>query len=253
MINIVIIQNSPSELASLEEALVGASDDLKIDAKLSSVMDSIKYILTHDYPDIIFTDIVLSDGLSSDIFHYTRLAIPTVFISDFENFKMIQNENTGIDFIAKPIKSADLAKSLNKFKNLKTYFSTHKNRNLTETGFSIPNSKRRLLLRRGQENVVLRLEEIAYIFTYRRVVFIIDRALQKYSSEKTLNELEQLLPDAMFFRANRQYIINIDFIKSFKTSKNLKLQVNLDLHKSTHSIMISQKNARYFKRWMQEA
>ena len=65
-----------------------------------------------------------------------------------------------------------------------------------------------------------------------------------------MNQLEQDLDHSIFFRANRQYIINLNFIKNFKPYERVKLLVELTVPELNHTIIISQKSAPEFKIWI---
>jgi len=66
----------------------------------------------------------------------------------------------------------------------------------------------------------------------------------------TLEEIEELLNPKQFYRANRQYIINIDYIHTVKPLDNSKLMVRL--HEPNHKleIDISRLKSPEFKKWM---
>ena len=55
-----------------------------------------------------------------------------------------------------------------------------------------------------------------------------------------------------FFRANRQYIVNIQYIRGYKTLERVKLAVEVNCHESNHSIVVSQETAPYFRKWINE-
>jgi DNA-binding LytR/AlgR family response regulator len=80
-----------------------------------------------------------------------------------------------------------------------------------------------------------------------------DRNGRKYMVDKNLSDLEQELDDKTFFRANRQYILNIDYIKSFKPYERVKLWVDLTIPDVDHSIIVSQETAPFFRKWLLEA
>ena len=65
--------------------------------------------------------------------------------------------------------------------------------------------------------------------------------------------MEEELDRHTFFRANRQHIINIGFVKSFKPCENVKLLVETSIPDINHSIIISQETAPKFRKWMQDA
>jgi len=125
--------------------------------------------------------------------------------------------------------------------------------NDTPSLFPIKKSKTRLLVQKGIENVVLRLEDIVYFYTENKIVYVVDRTGKKYLSDYSLADLEKELNPLLFFRANRQYIINIDFIRSFRPFEKVKIKVDLNLQVLDPCIVISQETAPAFRKWMYEA
>ena len=106
----------------------------------------------------------------------------------------------------------------------------------------------------GIENIALKIEDIALIFTENKIAFVIDgQSGRKFISEKNLVELEKELDPQIFFRANRKYIVSINFIKAFKPIDKVKLQVSLTIPDLNHQIIISQNSAKNFKKWIDEA
>ena len=111
----------------------------------------------------------------------------------------------------------------------------------------------RLIVKKGIENISLPLEEIVLIYTQDKIVYVIYRSSKKYISDKTLSELEEELDNRIFFRANRQYIVSINYIRSFKSFEKVKLLLGLVIPEINHSIIISQETAPVFKQWMRDA
>ena len=120
--------------------------------------------------------------------------------------------------------------------------------------FDSPNrQKKRLIVKKGIENIALKTEDIALIFTENKIVFVIDgHTGKKYITDKNLSELEAELDKNIFFRANRKYIISINFLKAFRTFEKVKLSVDMNLPENGHQIIISQDTAKSFKRWVSE-
>jgi len=110
--------------------------------------------------------------------------------------------------------------------------------------------KSRLVVRKGLEHIALKLEEIVLFYTENKLVYVIDRFGKKYLADKNLSDLEEDLDESIFFRANRQYIININFIRGFKTYEKVKLQVDLVIPDLDHCIIVSQENAPQFRQWI---
>jgi DNA-binding LytR/AlgR family response regulator len=113
--------------------------------------------------------------------------------------------------------------------------------------------KTRMVVRKGQGFVLLRLEDIALFYTENKITYVLDREGKKFVGEGNLSEIEDRLDPAVFFRANRQYILNIDYIKSYKPYEKVKLQVDLHVADAHHFVVVSQENAPAFREWMNQA
>lgn len=112
--------------------------------------------------------------------------------------------------------------------------------------------KTRLIVRKGNENVVLKVEDIAFVYRDNTIVVAVDKEEKKYLCDKNLSALEDELDSAYFFRANRKYLLNIRYIRGYKTFEKVKLEVFLSISNCNHNIIVSQETAPFFRRWMHE-
>jgi DNA-binding LytR/AlgR family response regulator len=111
----------------------------------------------------------------------------------------------------------------------------------------------RILVRKGAEFQTVRIEDAGYFFTEHKLIFLVDKENRKYMAEKSnLSELEEELDKNLFYRANRKYIINANYIKRFKPLEKSKISVELTLPVS-EEIIISQENSASFKKWIGES
>jgi DNA-binding LytR/AlgR family response regulator len=110
-----------------------------------------------------------------------------------------------------------------------------------------------MLVKKGMENISLRLDDVVLFYTENKIVYVLDRFGKKYLTDKNLAELEEELDQTSFFRANRQYIVNINFIRGFKSYEKVKLILELTQSDINHSIIISQEMAPQFREWMHNA
>ena len=107
----------------------------------------------------------------------------------------------------------------------------------------------RLVVKKGLDYFTLPVRDIAYAFVESKIVYIVDKQCRKYMYDKNLYELHDELDKSQFFRANRQYLLNLDFIKCFKTYEKVKIQVEMLLD-NKEVIIVSQENAAVFKKWI---
>lgn len=250
MIKAIIIEDEIFAREQLISILQVVAPDISIVATYTYVKESIDNLKNILPIDLIFCDVQLPDGLSFEIFTELSITAPVIFITGFDKFIVNAFENNGIEYLLKPINNDDVSKAIVKYKKLQRHFS------IGEDAFkylsqSINTNKRtRLLVKKGIETISIKLEDIVIFYTENRIVYVFDSSGKKYLSDRSLNELEMELNDSIFFRANRQYIINLNFIKSFKPYEKVKLQVELSVPHLDHVIIISQKSAPDFRSWI---
>lgn len=112
------------------------------------------------------------------------------------------------------------------------------------------NSKitRRLLTYSKDKIISVRVEEIAFIYTENSATFIMCLDGSKYASNSSLDELYGKLDHALFFRANRQYILSVKGIDEILRYGNNQLKI---VTQPKASVIISKNKASAFKKWME--
>jgi DNA-binding LytR/AlgR family response regulator len=109
--------------------------------------------------------------------------------------------------------------------------------------------KSRVIGRKGNDHIVIKLDHIAFFFTKEKLVFLVDREGQKFLIDGSLQHLEERLDGDVFFRVNRQEIVSIHYIKSFRTFERLRLEIELALPKP-FKLYTSQNATIAFRKWV---
>lgn len=244
MLNAIVIENETAGADKLAKHYANMVPDLCVKAKLKSVKESIQFFSEDQDADIIFSDVQLIDGFSFDIFTKTNIHIPIIFITPENNFMITKIGINAHNYLSTPDNNKESGKT-----NLKI----HELQKILLNNIRQERKKTRLLVKRGVANIALLLNDIAAIYTKNKLVYVIDSNSKKYSIDKTLTELEEELNKNIFFRANRQYVININFVRSFKAYKKVKLLVDIDIPELEEPVIISQHVAPAFKKWMEDA
>ena len=252
MKNAIVIEDEKAVAQNLISTLKEVAPDIKIRATLSGVKESIDYLSKDARADIIFCDVQLTDGLSFSIFNEVKIDAPIIFITGYDKFMMNAFEYNSIDYLLKPVCREDLNKALEKYKRLEQHFTQTSVLSNFLQNFN-PQKKTRLLVKKGLENISLLLDDVVLFFTENKIVYVIDKTGRKYLTDKNLSDLEADLDNKTFFRVNRQYIINIHYIRSFKAYERVKLQIELTVTDLNYFIVVSQETAPLFRKWISES
>jgi len=250
MIKAIIIEDEKPAAINLMRKIAQVDNTMVIEATLSTIEESIQWLSTHSLPELIFLDIHLSDGLSFNIFKEIKITTPVIFTTTYDQFLLEAFELNSIDYLLKPIETSQLYDALEKFRNTKNYYSEYICKLFEKVNPGINQVKCRLIARKGLDHVPLKLEDIVLLYTENRITFLIDKNGKKYIVDSILTALEVELDKSKFYRANRQYIINIDFIKGYKTAEKVKISVEMNIEAVKCPIMISQDSAADFREWI---
>jgi DNA-binding LytR/AlgR family response regulator len=108
----------------------------------------------------------------------------------------------------------------------------------------------RLIVKIGNYFNVVKVDDIALIKFEGKRSLLVDHTGNKFSCESNLGDLEKRLDKASFFRANRQTIINVNYLSSYKKHDKTKLQVELNVKEKPVAIIISTERAVDFRSWI---
>jgi len=93
------------------------------------------------------------------------------------------------------------------------------------------------------------VSDIDYFFSKEGASLFRTKTNQKFSINYTLDELEAMLDPAQFFRATRQFIIDINSVTQIHPYFNNKLKLTLK-PVTDDEVLVSRERASDFKKWM---
>lgn len=247
---VIIIEDERIAAEKLMLSIKACNNTIQLMAVLGSVQDTVEWLLANPQPDLIFMDIQLTDGLSFKIFDHVKVNCPVIFTTAYDDYWQQAFEYNSIDYLLKPIQQEKLEATFAKYESIKKYFSNHFQTLMQyHQNPGAEKIKKRFLVKRGVDYVAVKVEDIAYFYAVHKLVCMVERNGQKFILDKSLADIEKEVDPAIFYRANRKYLINITAIKRIKSYPKSKLQ--LEVHPAIEEeIIISQENVSDFKNWM---
>lgn len=247
----LIVEDEAIAARTLRQLLVGLAPHIEVEAPISSIAATIDRLARSPMPDLVFMDVQLSDGLCFEIFEIMPLAIPVIFTTAFDGFALKAFDVFGIDYLLKPIKPERLALALAKWQTL-----TSSGRQvallpaqLAQTYFrSASRQRSRFLVQHGENLHSVPIEDVAY-FHKELVVRLVTCNGCTFSVSQSLDDLEQELDPAVFFRINRQILARVDSIK--RATRHFKGRLEVELAPPLKEpVLVSQERASEFKTWL---
>lgn len=251
----LIIEDENLIAAEMRATIHAVAPDVEVLAILPSIKSAAKWFSEHPMPDLLFMDIKISDGLSFELFDQFTISCPVIFCTAWEEYAVRAFKVNGVDYLLKPVQEDELKKAIDKvrsmqkgvaalpvdIKSLMDYFA--------QSGTAKPRYKERFIINTLNKWLPVEAKDIAVIYRENLNYFYKfngDKLIYDYTP---LEEIEEVLDPELFFRANRQTIININSIQSVKPFGNQKLIVQLKPPIKIE-VDVSREKAPLLKKWM---
>lgn len=254
---VLIIEDEAPAFRRLQKVLDEIDSTIEIVEVLDSVCDSVKWLKNHQSPDLIFMDIQLSDGISFEIFDHIEVQSPVIFTTAFDEYTLRAFKVNSIDYLLKPIKKEALEKGIDKYRFFQKTFGKESQQPGTEDlgalikqiTLSEKKYKTRFLIKTGDKLLSISSEEVSHFQMRQGVVHLFTLNGKRYITDHSMDEIAGFSNPEKFFRANRQFIVSYDAIKTVHKYHKGKLLV--ELHQPVDDqIIVSLEKASAFKKWL---
>ncbi|WP_276484671.1 LytR/AlgR family response regulator transcription factor [Paraflavitalea pollutisoli] len=251
----VIIEDESLVARELETKIAAVAPDVEIVAKLATLKIAKRWFLENAEPDVLFMDIQLGDGVSFNLLEEFTLKCPVVFTTAYNEYAIKAFKVNGVDYLLKPVSVDELRRAIDKCRQLVARAAAQLPINVQQLldifasgGQQKPIYKEKFIINIRQQWTPVNTADVACLVK-EAVVYLYTFSGEKHILDYTsMEEIEELLDPNRFYRANRQYIVNIDAIKSIKLLDNQKLTLKMIAPLNTETD-VSREKAPAFKKW----
>jgi two-component system response regulator LytT len=249
--NVLIIEDEKPAARLLQRKLQKLG--LEAGTMLHSVEESIEWFSNNPHPELIFLDIQLSDGLSFEIFESIPIQSAVIFTTAYDEYALRAFKLNSIDYLLKPIDEDDLETAVNKYRGQQTKahslsldFDQIKRMlaNPAEKSY-----KKRFTVKMGQHLKMISIEDAECFYSENKGTYIHTADGRDYLLENTLEQLENEIDPAKFFRVSRKFIVSINAIKDIVVYTNSRLKIILPTYKEDE-VIVSRERVNDFRTWL---
>lgn len=257
----VIIEDEKAAVRNLTSLLNEVKPEAEIVAVLDSIEATIEWFGSHPTPDLVFMDIHLADGSAFEIFEHTSITCPIIFTTAYDEYALRAFKVNSIDYLLKPIGKEDIEHAFKKLESMHYPASTEttdsnqstQKEDLLELIHSLKkqeNYKSHFLIPLKGDKLLPVSVDMIQLFYIKdcQVKAVLTNGTEHYFPQ-TLDELTECLNPALFFRANRQYLVSREAIKDIDLWFNSRLSINLRYPGITEKILVSKARVAEFKEW----
>lgn len=227
-----------SRLARLElKNMLKVHSNIELLGEAANAEEGVNLINKHQ-PDLLFLDINMPGKNGFELLEMLEEVPFVIFTTAYDEYAIKAFEYNTLDYLLKPITADRLAKAIAKVEQ-----QIEQAKEQVDGKEEKLNLSSRIFVKDGEDCWLVNLAQIRCfesVGNYTRVFFEENKPL----IHKSLNKIEERLDATQFFRANRQQIINLKYIKDINTwfSGNLKV-----LMQDGEEVEISRRQATKFK------
>ena len=215
---------------------------------IQSVKEGIEWFGKNPVPDLILSDIQLSDDLSFKIFSELNIQTPVIFTTAYDEYAINAFKFHSIDYLLKPINLDELKQSIDKYKSIHAAIQPIDFVKFIK-GFEVKEYRSRFLVYSGDSLFPILTSEIAYFLSEDGVTFLVHEGGKRYIINDSLDQLEEELDPKQYIRINRQFLMSAKAIHRVHSYGLQKLK--LTVKPATDSdIIVSKMRASAFKAWL---
>ncbi|MEL6305304.1 MAG: LytTR family DNA-binding domain-containing protein [Bacteroidota bacterium] len=233
-IRVVIVEDSRLARKELIE-LLKAHPELELVGEAENV-DAGYELIQSEKPDLLLLDINMPEKDGFQLLEMLDEVPITIFTTAFDEYAIKSFEYNALDYLLKPVNSKRFETALEKVRAKMEAKSTSASQERLQ-----PTSQ--IFIKDGEACWLVRIGEISHfeiVGNYTRVFFEDKRPLLY----KSLNQIEEKLPNDLFFRVSRQQIVNTNFIQDIIPWFNGKLKLKM---KNGEEVEVSRRQSYIFK------
>lgn len=196
-------------------------------------------------PDLIFLDIQMPGKDGFGLLEEISFVPHVIFTTAYDEYAIKAFEVNAFDYLLKPIEENRLAESIEKLKKFQKE-EEEAEQSVGENLSDTLSESDQVFVKDGEKCWFVKLKDVSAFESegnYVRVYFESNKPLIL----KSLNSLEQRLDNKVFFRANRKFIINLNWVNKIENWFNGGLRVSLNDGKQ---VEISRRQAAKLKDMM---
>jgi len=227
----MIIEDSRLARAELRE-LLQAHPSIEICCEAENPRDALP-IIAKERPELLFLDIHMPGKNGFELLEDLDYEPKVIFITAHADYALRSFEFDTVDYLLKPISAERLKRAIDKLQAEKISTNSH----------HILDVQSQVLLRDGDTCHWVCLSDIRYFDSYGNHTYVIWNE-KKTLIYRSLSKIEERIPAPIFFRVNRQQIVNIGHVSSVEPWINGGYRLEL---KNGEHIEVSRRHRSRFK------
>lgn len=249
---VLIIEDEPQAAQRLEKLINELLPEAAVIGQIDTVKKAVQWFQSNPAPDLALMDIQLADGVSFQIFEQCQVKSPVIFTTAYDAYALQAFKVNSIDYILKPVDKDELHAALKKFRAMN--FSPDDTRKVLDNigqavEMLMKKYKTRFVIKVGEHLRTIEVDSIRYFYSQEKTTFCVTDDNRNFILDYTLEQLEEMVDPALFYRINRKYLVRASAIQDIISYTNSRLKLILK-GSQDNDIIVARERVQDFKSWL---
>lgn len=204
------VDDEPPALQVIEK-YIAAVPVLQLKTSVNNAVDALS-ILQNNEVDLLFLDIQMPQLLGTDFMRSLINPPKVIFTTAFRKYAVDGFELDAVDYLLKPISFERFLKAVNKVLRLNITVSVNDFSLKTAPPNATADSF--IYLRADRKNIKVNFDDILFIESLKDYIKVVTKD-KTIVTKQTISSIEENLPNNLFVRTHRSFIVSLKRIESF--------------------------------------
>jgi len=213
---VIIVDDEILVAQNLEMLLKRYCSDVVVEGISHSAKDA-EVLIRDKRPDIVFLDVEMPNGNGFDLLkRFDQVNFGVIFVTAFDHYAIKAIKYSAIDYLLKPIDINELVAAVQKAELQQKNKSVNQGLNLLLNNLAQPAARlQKLTLPTMDGMIFVNIDEILYCKSDGNYTSFYLANGQTPMATRQIGTYEDMLPEPLFCRIHRQYIINVNKVSKY--------------------------------------
>ncbi|MDO9276845.1 MAG: LytTR family DNA-binding domain-containing protein [Lutibacter sp.] len=212
--NCIIIDDEPLAVELLED-FVSKIPNLKLVSSCSNAIDAVS-ILQNNKIDLIFLDIEMPEFTGIEFIKSLDVKPLFIFTTAYSHYAVEGFNLNAVDYLVKPIPFHRFLKAVNRAQEIYLLKKEENPPSIKTLG-----SQNFIFVKSDYENIKLNFNDIKYFEGLKDYIKIFSTSHKPILTLSNFKKIEEKLPEDLFIRVHRSYIVSLKYINSVQRNRIL--------------------------------
>jgi len=215
MLKAILVDDEPNSVQLLARQLEQHCPQVQVLGQVTDSTEAIE-LIRQIKPDVVFLDIEMPEMNGFQLLEQLEdITFAVIFVTAYDEFAVKAFRFSAVDYLLKPVDIPDLLAAVSKVERQQPL--DYRQLELLKSQYQSGQFAQKLAVPYQGSLIFVELKEIVYCESDSNYTSIILTSGKRYLVSKTLREVQEFLEGRNFLRVHRQYVVNLDHIRIYKS------------------------------------